>query len=256
MFLLSPAHFIPAPEAVQWSSHQHILLLRQAEKARPVRSKVENRVNSISWLQERTRLRQRNLNKYQLYGAIKTISPDLRLPQQWLWSCRFLGYESMKPDRNPTKFRSNLHLQYSPETWVKFYHITRSHTPADNSLQEYFHLSSSPHSAINIFRVIMPKSDTVVSITVRSANKYRNGFNSLEDHVSQPPRPDRLSSPLLLPSSRNLKSFLGTEQPQHKDTHSVTANIEEYVQSNLPLRTPSRSSPCYFKHRDNLTYSI
>jgi hypothetical protein len=79
----------------------------------------------------------------------------------------------------------------------------------------------------------MPKSDTVVSITVRSANKYRNGFNSLDDHVSPPPRPDRLSSPLILSSSGNLKSFLGSEQPQHKDTHSATASIEEYVQSNL-----------------------
>jgi len=170
VILLSPAHFIPAPEAVQWSS-QFILLLRQAEKARPVRNKAENRVNSISWLRERTRLRQQNVNKYQLYGAIKTISRDMRLPQRWLWGCRFLGYDSMKPDRNPTKFQSSLHLQYSPETWVNFYHTTRSHIVADYSLQEYFHLSSSPHSAIEIFRVIMPKSDTVVSITVRSASK-------------------------------------------------------------------------------------
>jgi hypothetical protein len=201
-------------------------LTKAGRESQVCTKQVENRVNSISWLRERTRLRAHNLNKYQLYGAIKTISRDLSLPQQWLWGCRFLGYEGMKPDRNPSKFRSNLHLhlQYFPATWVNFYHTTRSHILADYGLQEYFHLSSSPHSAIKIYRVIMPKSDTVVSITVRSVNQYSipvSTIMSYRHHVQTD-----FKSPLILSPSGNLKSFLGSEQPEHKDTHSGTASIK------------------------------
>lgn len=111
------SHQLTSSPRQRLSSEAHTNIFsywRSAEKARTVRSKDENRVNIISSLQERTRLRAQNVNKYQLYGAVKIISRDLKLPQQWLWGCRFLGYESMKPDRNPTKFRSNLHLQYFP----------------------------------------------------------------------------------------------------------------------------------------------
>jgi hypothetical protein len=117
-----------------------------------------------------------------------------------IWSYHSSGYEvavfwDMKA-WNPTEIQLSFGaisiFSTSPETWVNFYHTTRSHILADNSLQEYIHLSSSPHSAIKIFRLIMPKPDTVVPVTtVRSANKYRNGFNSVDDNVSPTPRPDR-----------------------------------------------------------------
>jgi len=125
----------------------------------------------------------------------------------------------MKPDRNPTKFRSSVHLQYFARNMSEFLsYYKKSHAGRQQSSGIF-----PPEFQPTWRNKNIPRNYAKVSYGrfnhCSGANKCRNGFNCLDEHVSPPPRPDRLYIPLILSSMRNLKSFLGSERPEHKDTY-------------------------------------
>lgn len=171
----------------------------------------EKSVNIICWLQanttRRTKCKQTSasrLNQNQEYFVRFEVNTAVTMNVVAFWD--MMPWSLTEIHRHFGKMHC-LHLQYSPESCVNFSHTTRRRKLAASSLQEYFHLRSSAHGAIKLCRVNMPRSGAVVSLVGRSANKYSDGCNRVDD--SPQPRPDRLYSPIIFLSGGNLKSSLG-----------------------------------------------